>query len=65
MTKDEGKAIDLKGSLARDQDFVRAAIEALVQAALERPVIPKSWASFIDRALARMVASAPLPREPA
>src|SRR5260370_7632087 len=37
MTKGEGKAevIDLKGLLARDGDFVRAAVEALVQAALE------------------------------
>jgi putative transposase len=36
MTKGEGKAevIDLKGLLARDEDFVRAAVEALVQAAL-------------------------------
>ena len=40
MTKCEGKAgvIDLKGSLARDEDFVRAAVEALVQAALEAEV---------------------------
>jgi hypothetical protein len=38
MTKREGKAevIDLKGVLERDGDFVRAAVEALVQAALER-----------------------------
>lgn len=37
MTKVEGKAevIDIKGLLARDEDFVRAAVEALVQAALE------------------------------
>ena len=37
MTKGEGKGevIDLKGLLARDEDFLRAAIEALVQAALE------------------------------
>jgi putative transposase len=37
MTKCAGKAgvIDLKGLLARDEDFVRAAVEALVQAALE------------------------------
>ena len=41
MTKSEGKgeaigeAIHLKGLLARDEDFLRAAIEALVQAALE------------------------------
>lgn len=37
MTKGEGKAevIDLKGLLARDEDFVRAAVEALVQATLE------------------------------
>src|SRR6516162_6337886 len=36
MTKGEGKGevIDLKGRLARDEDFVRAAVEALVQAAL-------------------------------
>src|SRR5579885_840693 len=37
MTKGEGKAevIDIKGLLARDEDFVRAAVEALVEAALE------------------------------
>ena len=37
MTKREVKAevIDIKGLLAQDQDFVRAAVEALVQAALE------------------------------
>ena len=37
MTKREGKAevIDLKGLLARDEDFVRAAVEALIEAALE------------------------------
>lgn len=37
MTKGEGKGevIDLKGLLARDEDFVRVAVEALVQAALE------------------------------
>jgi transposase-like protein len=37
MTKGEGKGevIDLKGLLARDEDFVRAAVETLVQAALE------------------------------
>jgi len=36
MTKSEGKAevIDLKGLLARDEDFVPAAVEALVQAAI-------------------------------
>jgi hypothetical protein len=39
MTKGEGKAevIDLKGLLARDDDFVRAAVEALVQAVRRRP----------------------------
>ncbi|MBV9970665.1 MAG: IS256 family transposase, partial [Xanthobacteraceae bacterium] len=37
MTKGEGKSevIDIKGLLARDEDFVRSAVEALVQAALE------------------------------
>jgi transposase-like protein len=37
MTKHEGKAevIDIKGLLAQDADFVRAAVEALVQSALE------------------------------
>ncbi len=36
MTAGEGKAelIDVKELLGRDQDFVRAALEALVQAAL-------------------------------
>src|SRR5215469_8697067 len=37
MTERKGKAeqIDVKELLARDQDFVRAALEALLQAALE------------------------------
>ena len=37
MTKGEGRGevIDLKGLLARDEDFIRAAVEALAQAALE------------------------------
>jgi putative transposase len=37
MTRGESKAevIDIKDLLARDEDFVRAAVEALVQAALE------------------------------
>jgi putative transposase len=37
MTKGEGKGevIDLKGLLAHDEDFVRAAVEALAQAALQ------------------------------
>ena len=37
MTKSEGKGevVELKGLLARDEDFVRAAVEALVQAALQ------------------------------
>ena len=37
MTERKGKAdlIDLKELLGRDQDFVRAALEALLQAALE------------------------------
>lgn len=36
MTKREDKAevIDIKGLLARDEDFVRAAVEALIEAAL-------------------------------
>jgi hypothetical protein len=40
MTKGEVKAevIDLKGLLACDEDFVHAAVEALVQAALENGV---------------------------
>ena len=44
MTKGEGKAevIDLKGQLARDEDFVRAAVEALVQAALEAEMTGQS-----------------------
>jgi putative transposase len=37
MTRSEGKSevIDVKGLLARDEDFMRAAVEALVEAALE------------------------------
>ena len=40
MTKGEGKGevIDLKGLLARDEDFIRAAVEVLVQAALEAEI---------------------------
>jgi len=40
MTKGEGKGevIDLKGVLARDADFVRAAVEVLVQAAMTETI---------------------------
>jgi len=40
MTKGEGKreVIDLKGLLARDEDFVRVAVEALVQAEMTEAI---------------------------
>ena len=56
MTKSEGKAevIDLKGLLARDEDFVRAAVEALVQAALEAEMTEAVGAAKGERTEARL-----------
>src|SRR5580765_4173393 len=56
MTKSEGKAevIDLKGLLARDEDFVRAAVEALVQAALEAEMTEAIGAAKGERSETRL-----------
>ena len=56
MTKGEGRAevIDLKGLLARDQDFVRAAVEALVQAALEAEMTEAIGAAKGERSETRL-----------
>lgn len=56
MTKGKGKAevIDLKGLLARDEDFVRAAVEALVQAALEAEMTEAVGAAKGERTEARL-----------
>src|SRR5215831_12388224 len=56
MTKGEGKGevIDLKGLLARDEDFVRAAVEALVQAALEAEMTEAIGAAKGERSETRL-----------
>jgi putative transposase len=56
MTKGEGKAevIDLKGLLARDEDFVRAAVETLVQAALETEMTAAIGAAKGERSETRL-----------
>ena len=56
MTKSEGKAevIDLKGLLARDEDFVRGAVEALVQAALEAEMTEAIGAAKGERSETRL-----------
>jgi Transposase, Mutator family len=56
MTKGEGKAevIDLKGLLARDEDFVRAVVEALVQAALEAVMTEAIGAAKGERSETRL-----------
>ena len=56
MTKGESKAevIDLKGLLARDEDFVRAAVEALVQAALEAEMTEAIGAAKGERSETRL-----------
>src|SRR5262249_38781052 len=56
MTKGEGKGevIDLKGLLARDEDFVRAAVEALVQAALEAEMTEAIGAAIGERGESRL-----------
>jgi putative transposase len=52
----QGKAevIDLKGLLARDEDFVRAAVEALVQAALEAEMTEAVGAAKGERTETRL-----------
>ena len=56
MTRGEGKAevIDLKGLLGRDEDFVRAAVEALVQAALEAEMTEAIGAAKGERTETRL-----------
>jgi putative transposase len=56
MTKGESRAqvIDLKGLLARDEDFVRAAVEALVQAALEAEMTEAIGAAKGERSETRL-----------
>src|SRR5215472_17155363 len=56
MTKGEGKGevIDLKGRLARDEDFVRAAVEALVQAALAAEMSEAIGATKSERTETRL-----------
>src|SRR6201993_5168692 len=56
MTKGEGKAevIDLKGLLGRDEDFVRAAVEALVQATLEAEMTEAIGAAKGERSETRI-----------
>jgi putative transposase len=52
----EGKAevIELKELLARDEDFVRAAVEALAQAALEAEMTEAIGATKGERTEARL-----------
>src|SRR5436305_7136879 len=56
MTKRESEAelIDLKGLLERDEDFVRAAVEMLVQAALEAEMSETIGAEKGERTEARL-----------
>jgi hypothetical protein len=56
MTKREAKAevIDLKGLLTQDGDFVRAAVEALVQAALEAEMTEAIGAAKGERSETRI-----------
>ena len=56
MTKLEGKAelVDVKGLLEQDEDFVRAAVEALVQAALEAEMTEAIGAAKGERSETRI-----------
>jgi transposase-like protein len=56
MTEREAKAevIDLKGLLTQDGDFVRAAVEALVQAALEAEMTEAIGAAKGERSETRI-----------
>ena len=56
MTKREGKSelIDVKELLARDEDFVRSAVEVLVQAALEAEMTEAIGAEKGERTAARL-----------
>jgi putative transposase len=52
--KAKGEVTDLKGLLARDEDFVRAAVEALVQAALEAEMTEAIGAAKGERSETRL-----------
>lgn len=56
MARSEGKAevIDIKGLLERDEDFVRAALQALMQAALEAEMTEAIGAEKGERTEARL-----------
>jgi putative transposase len=56
MTKREGKAeaVDIKGLLARDGDFVRAGLEVLLQAALEAEMTEEIGAAKGERTETRV-----------
>jgi len=56
MTKREGKSelIDVKELLARDEDFVRSAVEVVVQAALEAEMTEAIGAEKGERTAARL-----------
>ena len=56
MTKREGKGevVDLKGLLARDEDFVRSAVQALVQEALEAEMTEAIGAAKGERTEGRL-----------
>lgn len=56
MTKREGKSetVDIKGLLARDEDFMRAGMEALLQAALEAEMTEAIGAGKGERSEARV-----------
>jgi hypothetical protein len=56
MTKREGKAeaIDIKGLLAGDEDFVRVGLEALLQGALEAQMTEAIGAAKGERTEARI-----------
>jgi transposase-like protein len=56
MTRGKGKAelIDVKELLGRDQDFVRAALEVLLQAALEAEMTEAIGAEKGERTEARL-----------
>ncbi len=66
MTKREGKAevIDIKALLARDEDFVRAAVEALVAAALEAEMSEAIGAAKGERTETGCRTAAGTPRAP-
>ena len=56
MTKREGKTelVDVKGLLEQDEDFVRSAVEALIQAALEAEMTEAIGAAKGERSETRI-----------